>query len=151
MKIEQHCINLEQAKKLKELGIGQQDSLFYFIDNSALGLEGIKQYKELGSVKNGNGVQDGGIVKYYSAFTVAELGVMLPDYFKENDQQFPFKEYYSHTNKNMWKFNNFFTGYNSSKIVVDASTEAEARAVMLIYLLDNKHIAAEECNARLTA
>lgn len=138
MKIEQQCITLEQAKKLKELGITSPSIMKWY--NSSVGVV---------LLHNVHGEQY--LENEWYAFTVAELGVMLPDYFKENDQQFPFKEYYSHTNKNMWKFNNFFTGYNSSKIVVDASTEAEARAVMLIYLLENKHIAAEECNARLTA
>ncbi len=70
MKLENQVCTLEQAKKLKELGI-VQDSLFYHIECNPNVFE-IEQIDE-NSYKN---YDKGDPV--FSAFTVAELGEMLP-------------------------------------------------------------------------
>lgn len=139
MKIQDQVCTLEQAKKLKELGV-EQESLFYYIDNMVLGLEGIKVKEQTKSYKINGVVQDGGVVRYYSAFTVAELGELLPieDMPDGRDwQQRPFRDYYPHTGKIMWKYDDPYTKYGRERKVTEAKTEAEARAAMLIYLLEN--------------
>lgn len=70
MIIEDQLCTLEQAKKLKELGV-KQDSYFYwfeYADNNRLGA--IK-----GSIISGE--------KSYSAFTASELGELLPETINE--------------------------------------------------------------------
>lgn len=71
MKLQDQVIPIEQAKLLKSLGVNQS-SVFYHIDNlvASIGYEGIKFVK--------TGIpKDGGCIRYYSAFTVAELGLMI--------------------------------------------------------------------------
>ena len=81
MKLEDQVCSLELAKKLKELG-GVQDSLSYweeYRDNwmdlraTPKLVQGYHTDKERGE---GNAVESS---TYYSAFTVAELGEMLPN------------------------------------------------------------------------
>ncbi len=109
MKLENQVVNLELSKKLKELDC-PQDSLWYWT--------GVNVEWEL---RQGLG--------QYSAFTVAELGEMLP------------RNYYSCKLKKGW-----FMFKSSSKQDYEdmpelkTDTEANARAKMLIYLLENKLI-----------
>lgn len=112
MKIEQQVCSLKSAKKLKELGV-KQGSLFWFNLNNKIVI-----------VFKGQDTR-----KFYSAFTVAELGEMLPKgcfSLKTESEEFPYRCEYKQIN-----------GYTSAS---GADTEAEARAKMLIYLLENKLI-----------
>ena len=120
MKLENQVCSLELAKKLKELG-GKQESLFYWH------LDGDDEW-ELVMEKD---VFPQVLDFCYPAFTVAELGEMLPEEihtFKLSD------EFCCESNQPDYfpkgKSNLFFT----------ADTEANARAKMLIYLLENKLI-----------
>src|SRR6187402_511734 len=81
MKTELQVCSLEQAKKLKELGVEQLVSLFewtvYCPDPT-----GEKYYY----VVMDNNHPDAGLAEIIaSAFTVAELGVMLPDFITVKD------------------------------------------------------------------
>jgi hypothetical protein len=134
MNIENQVCTLEQAKRLKELGI-ETEAAFYHIDNSIIGYEGIKLRVLLNQSKKTGIPIDSGAIKYFPAFTVAELGEMLPERyntfrdsistghgktiywagFDDEDEQFPWQE----------------TG-------PDYKTEAECRAAMLIKLLEDK-------------
>ena len=69
MKLEDQVCSLELAKKLKELGV-KQESLFYwwFVRND------MGDDVFVSDTKPVNGTE------YWSAFTVAELGEMLPKY-----------------------------------------------------------------------
>lgn len=69
MKLIDQVITLEQAKRLKELGI-MQNSLYYHIYNLChnIGYEGVKVRDK---------PKDGGCIRYYSAFTLSELGAMI--------------------------------------------------------------------------
>lgn len=157
MKLSEQCCTIEQAKRLKELGVAQ-DSLFY----KHLNLSDHTLY-----VKNRNHVwhavyadffeHDVRLIDYmYSAFTVAELGVMLPpgcqsayndhhDYWvceyvepwDEEDE--PDAKPYSVEG---WKL----TATTGDE---EYETEAQTRAAMLIHLLENGHTTAAEVNQRL--
>lgn len=129
MQLEKQVCNLQLAKKLKELGV-KQESCFYWCtilgtDNEAdlrpsVGLFG----KEIDFGHNYGGE--------VSAFTVAELGEMLPDLY----------ESYRTAGSKQW-YCNLVLG--ARKVTIQypntiADTEADARSKMLIYLLENKLI-----------
>lgn len=139
MKLEQQVVTLEQAKRLKELGVFENAFASWVFDplNERWDLSklNVEQLQLVNPDKEA-----------YPAFTVAELGVMLPDlyisgyasnktatccHYKEADKQRNVKEVEKWQGK--------------------GNTEAEARAAMLIYLLENGHTTAEEVNQRLTA
>ena len=122
MKLEQQVVSLELAKRLKELGV-KQNSAFW--------------WQEL---QNGKGhliidTTDSFSHVCFSAFSVAELGEMLPKkYFPSFDFLGSGKNKYRvicHVNTKKY-------GWHHEKKCAD--TEADARAKMLIYLLENKLI-----------
>jgi hypothetical protein len=125
--LEKQVTSLELSKRLKELGI-KQDSLWHWV------------YLETEFCQDWILVQEDGSLtavyenKNYSAFTVAELGEMLPE------------GYYSQKERNSWgcaDADNHLAVtnvYDCDKIY----TEADARAKMLIYLIENKHRVANE-------
>lgn len=110
MKLEQQVTSLEISKKLKELGV-KQDSYFRWCeraDKMGWYIEKSQQFQE-----------------GFSAFTVAELGEMLPEGFASDRADGEGRIY--------WVTD------NSSEIQsISAETEADARGKMLIYLLENK-------------
>lgn len=132
MKLEEQVVSLELAKKLNELGF-KQDSLFYWADNEdgewILCLNWKNKESDdpivyIGRELNEN--EDGG---YYSAFTVAELGEMLPGILIQTarDREYEYNK--------KW----FCLGVIDNKDC-QAETEADARAKMLIYLRENSLI-----------
>jgi hypothetical protein len=72
MKLEQQVTSLELSKRLKELGV-RQESLFYFFGNKAE-LEAMRGYGGPEILLEG----DYSWAVRVSAFTVAEIGEMLP-------------------------------------------------------------------------
>lgn len=150
MKLEHQVTSLELSKRLKELGV-KQESLFYWMEytNKRTGVKewdlnnhgqrGMNEYQILGEEKSGrswNNDWDG----QCSAFTVAELGEMLPFSIK-----FQKHVCYLSCEKNIPDYGGWFCKYESSDIIrptkatdiFTADTEADARANMLIYLLEN--------------
>ncbi len=142
MKLEQQVTSLELSKRLKELGV-KQDSYFYWVklkDNFELFSLAEVYIKELNKGESQ--------IETYSAFTVAELGDMLPKALEMKTK--------TRGQKYMKFFLEFFWDDSDKKNTVvyrtndelqidywvfkDAKTEAEARAKMLIYLLENKLI-----------
>ena len=126
MKLEQQVTNLELSKKLKELGV-KQDSLFYWIgdeeDKMFLG-DIDKTLKVIGTPFDGLEQEDYEII--YSAYTVAELGEMLKVAFEKLSGQYinnPRGEL-----KRLWQR---VTGFEN---------EADNRAKLIIYLIENKLI-----------
>ena len=119
MKLEQQVVSLEIAKRLKELGVEQESYLLWAMT-------------EFGNWLVMNHHQAENYKQRFPAYTVAELGEMLPD-----------------------KFDGYMFGYNPSikkwwvqppyenpedkenDIIINADTEADARGKMLIYLIDN--------------
>jgi hypothetical protein len=120
MRLEDQLSNFDLSKRLKELGV-KQDGCFYWLcmgDDDSI-LCDIKRPKDETNLKN-----------YYSAFTVAELGEMLPTtVLAPSGKTFQIGIalraiwYVAPSGINFWHQN--------------ANTEADARAKMLIYLIEN--------------
>jgi hypothetical protein len=131
MTLEQQVCSLELAKRLKELGV-KQESFFTWRGWSRgwmIDVDRDRQGRRISSVDDG-----------YSAFTVAELGEMLPEAFSWGGTQVALSAVkYS----GGWHVRYMSGQYRKSRSVnefQDAATEADARAKMLIYLLENKLI-----------
>lgn len=131
MKLEQQVVSLELAQKLKELGV-KQESLYYWatfdVDEEAPA-EIIDAYtRKAKSWFIGENC--------YSAFTVAELGEKIR---KQEKYGMPIYDTYH----KQW-----YSGYWDDEcneqanywIDISADTEADARAKMLVYLLENNLI-----------
>lgn len=130
MKLENQVCNEYRADRLKELGI-VQEALFYHTHSEKWGVMPKKSIDFSGHPS--------------AAFTVAELGIMLPD-----DLSVPGINY-SFYHRHNWKGESVgYTAFGQDPIEQGwYHTEAEARAAMLIYLLENNIITASEVNARL--
>lgn len=124
--IEWQVSNLELSKRLKELNCKQESIFVWGInqeDEYALCIKGSSDWEYL---KN---------KPYYSAFTVAEFGEILPFGMKtlHIDTRLSYK--YSKLKGGNWLCNNMV---GSKKKLIYANTEANARAKMVIYLVENK-------------
>lgn len=127
MKLEQQVVSLDLAKRLKELNV-PQESLFYW--NKGIVCD--SSFKI--------------IPEACSAFTVAELGKMLPTKIIPNpvlgDKQ---KTYYIGLDFFLDQINDFYGvarvyRVSAGSIQFKEQSEADARAKMLIYLLENNLI-----------
>lgn len=125
MELEKQVCSLELAKKLKELGL-KQDSLYYI------------HHRAAGDDKDGTWINHGKNIlsdeEYewvYSAFTVAELGLLLPAGIQCNK----FGPLSNNPSQKQWGWHCWQVDKNHLE---NADTEADARAKMLIYLLENK-------------
>ena len=126
--IERQVCSLELAKKLKKLEV-KQDSLRYWIYCPETKEWVLAQRKW---TKNW---------KMYSAFTVAELGELLPFKIYSNPIPNPF-ELKINKLENKWEV--YYLAYESRELnntdlcpTISADTEADARAKLVIYLLEN--------------
>lgn len=129
--IEQQVTNLELSKKLKELGV-KQKSLFYWIQGSdnKWGLN--KHIWEDVSPKN--------FLNPVSAFLASELGEILPETVRLEAGLGMLVIFKSGWNKK-WKATYQGVAMDEQNIIgFTADTEADARAKMLIHLLENKLI-----------
>jgi hypothetical protein len=137
MNLEQQVCSLELARQLKQWGV-KQESLFWW-GNRGDWHGGIfrRTYDQVQFGKYGKGFEP-----EYSAFTVAELGEMLPP-----DLTVASKLYYLIIEKHgAWhvKYVTYHNGIGTilggHPVLTDGS-EADARAKMLIYLLENEFVA----------
>lgn len=115
MKLEQQVTSLELSKMLRELGV-KQESLFYWVY-----VKNLKSW-EIFSIHEEVSIDENDI----SAFTVAELGNVLST--TENNNQIRCTK----------ALTQWCCDYETYRTFAD--TEADARAKMLIYLLENKLI-----------
>jgi len=131
MKLEDQCCSLELAKKLKELGV-RQESLFWWHPEE-LGWTG-PFYNDTLSKHPYDG---------FSTFTVAELGEMLPlNVMPASHKKMTRGNGYwleCHKENGQWNVC-YRTGRHVELCFKKADTEADARAKMLCYLLENKLI-----------
>jgi hypothetical protein len=132
MILEQQVPNLELCKRLKELGV-KQESLFYWVKNSeeyGFQLEYKPDYvhKDLGR---------------YSAFTVAELGEVLP--YEISGRLLKIAKGSIKDWHVFYEDNTLGAIIDKSLIIYDQfeDTEADACAKMLIYLLETKPLCTE--------
>jgi hypothetical protein len=133
MKLQSQVCTLEQAKRLKELGISQESYLYhYFFDNVPRNVSGVWRLHH----------EYYGRFEHYSAFNVAELGVMLPNELDlSNGNYFFTKKGLLHTYEEV-------TGV-ILKEWQGTELEAIRRAEILIDLLENNLTTPEEVNTRL--
>jgi len=144
MNPEQQVVSLELAKKLKELGV-KQESLFWWNLWRGQMDDFMYQIHYGKPVVRGDGVLS---EETYSAFTVAELGEMLPWRSKRmetlnNAELVSTKLVNIATRQTIWTVAYWDEDkdlYGGMVIRFTADTEADARAKMLIYLLENKLI-----------
>lgn len=165
MPLEQQLASLTLSQRLKELGV-KQESLFTWVtfdshsvvDHTTGGyktmrfttlerMEILEEYEERGYPE---------VIEFCSAFTVAELGEMLPDYTQElgnleiskceTDHFNMKKKEKGWWNVSYWTWKNAYSKNGDiylereSKHLQQADTEADCRAKMLIYLLERKLI-----------
>ena len=119
MQLANQVCTLDQAIKLKSLGIDQVSDKVWGKNNCTL--------TETWSI-------EGDENEFYSAYSVAELGVMLPSGYDT-----------MHITGNGWAAYDL----DGETVLVHYKTEAECRAAMIIHLLGTNIITAEECNKRL--
>jgi hypothetical protein len=118
MKLEDQVTSLELSKKLKELGVKQESLCFW---------EQATQTKKNGELIWYLGTKDLPNSDWCSAFSVAELGEMLPDYVS------------TYKREGQWIADASL--HRGGEIpLMGSGTEADARAYMLIYLIENKLI-----------
>lgn len=126
MKIEDHVCSFEQAKKLKELGV-KEPALFYWSIDKTTKEKALKHQLTMSpQVQNVTG-------KYfdrYSAYTVAELGVLLPDYIVKTEKTYECILRWSDEIYHIMRF--------KSEMLAHAMADA------LIWLIENKYIDVED-------
>lgn len=134
MELNKQVCSLELAKKLKELGV-KQESYFSWV---------ISQDKEKRDIiqlrKTDIGIHNNPLYKMYHAFTVAELGEMLPVNIEKDGVLYWLvckKEFL----RNIERTPIYIVSYESQLYGEIGHTylytEADARAKMLVYLLEN--------------
>ncbi len=136
MKLEDQVISLDLAKRMKELGF-VQESLWYWQEGTHYTTYVCNIVSS--GISNSNKEAWCGNREDYSAYTVAELGEMLPTPLLEK-YHFTCSKYGSEWECWFEKWNN--NGYCERAVQKDimnqyATTEADARAKMLIYLKEN--------------
>ena len=151
MRIEQQVCSLALAKRMKELG-AKQESLFYWLeekDNQPF-LMNSGNTSKYGAIPSNYREDEGW--NYYSAFTVAELGEMLPARITNESTRnmdricFYLKEHKGDDKKQDVRDGftvEYHTIYSPPLYRITADTEADARAKMYIYLAENNLLKAE--------
>lgn len=141
MELSKQVCSLESANRLKELGV-KQESL-YLWETGAIKPRIILTFetKEALRVMNIYNYDTSDFREYSSAFTVAELGELLPGRVERNAKDYML-QCLKHGN---WEvkyvaYENGIGHVLDSHEVIQWGEEAEARAKMLIYLLENKLI-----------
>lgn len=133
MKLEEQVVSLELAKRLKELCV-KQDSLFWWYACSENLICARPNYIEYGS----HYVAERDL---YSAFTVAELGEILPTQIKRNQLPFEWEGYRLCSERYATRETPWVACYRHSLGNVHsdqwANTAADALANMLIHLIEN--------------
>lgn len=159
MKIEDQVCSLQQSRKLKELGVVQEGQFFWGNDLTKSKPKMILHSKS--DVLMNMAIIDKYIIpkvnikhwlkekKFLVAFSVAELGVMLPEHYPS--WRFTFKKRLKWITTVILKDN-----VKDGKTIKTANefdryeeTEAQSRATLLIALLENEVIKVADVNKRL--
>ena len=128
MNISNQLVSFNLSKKLEKLGVDQ---------SSYFGWYKADDEKELFVCSHDyfDDVMGSGVKELCAAFTVAELGNKLKDYVE-------MPHYDGKVDKDWYFWND-----KRKKILLNVKTEANARAKMVIYLLENKLVKVENINA----
>lgn len=149
MKLEDQVCSLEYAKKLKELGV-KQESCFYwskpFDSNNYYTGDKLEISSSLWLQYN-----DMEEAKVYSAFTVAELGKMLPKKIKYKPRNgcFGFAKIGTDSQRLFYEEFSLTEGFKGICESLTGSTEANARAKMLVRIIENEYVTIEEINKNM--
>lgn len=152
MDIKNQVCSLEQAKRLKELGVKHPGYFCYAhpVKEVHKGFDGeatdyIEEYKDEPELMDLSAAMWNGL-PYCHAYTVAELGVMLDDFVGHSNGD----------NSRKWiaKFKPSalaarLTEKDANGIDTICETEAQARAGLLIHMLETGWLDAEKSNDRL--
>jgi hypothetical protein len=124
MRLEDQVCNLELSKRLKELDV-RQASIFYWEDRP----EGPRLFPSSSDEVH--------MYSTYAAFTVAELGELIRPYFKLPEARRTARGVFWGIHKS------WLHGYSVHEDnEIEAKTEADARAKMLIYLIEKGLVSA---------
>jgi hypothetical protein len=123
--LKKQVCSLELSKKLKELEVQQESEFYWYCDEERDDVD-VLNWTDLNRTDGGAGYW----THKYSAFTVAELGEMLPSGMQSNKIDQP-------TDKPKVRKNEWHSWAWNFKPSFFGETEAESRAKMLIYLLEN--------------
>lgn len=141
MNLEQQVVSVEPAKQMEALGVPQKrkDKLTGVEEHTSyfVWVRDTDHYK----VVNPTEWEDFGHENTVAcAFTVAELGEMLPWLIKHNGKSYC-QHYWTDTEKG-WTYLEYVTPRNTDPQgmlrYVEHRKEADARAAMLIYLIENE-------------
>lgn len=134
MQLKNQVCTLEQAKRLNELGVFETSTYWY----------NQHSYTDEGNICDGDWSLSGKRTSDSTlrAYNTAELGVMLPLGFCSGNG--------THSIATKWCDQVTPDGLTFIGDCKTESTEAKARAAMLIYLLENKLITPEQVNTSLT-
>jgi len=154
MKLEDQVITIEQGMRLNKLGIIQK-SLFYHIQdktptNPNLHHYGCQQAKMQFRITHGQqSILSGANIHFeFSAFTVSELGEMLPYRLRDAEKnENPHLRIYR--GENEWSVEYHQTFSRPYVQLGDHKNLAEAMGYILIHLLENDLTTIEEVNQRL--
>lgn len=137
--MEKYVCNLELAKKLKELGIKQESEFYWWNRKDIWELwEGESVIQQISNWDSMNfNFPDSKINEHYSAFTVGELGEKLP-YSVWLDNDWRHLNFIKNKEETLGSNPRWCYRYGKKKIIRFADAEANVRAKMLIYLLENK-------------
>lgn len=146
--LEKQCASLEPSIKLRNLGVRQKSCFAWMNDTEKVGsyLDDVELFATMGIE-----LMRGG--KAVSAFTVAELGEMLPER-EEKDFRVSFINIHKNkkesgteqwTVKFVWRVVGTSPA-NDARYITYGDNLADAMAKMLIYLLENKIIEVDIIN-----
>jgi hypothetical protein len=138
MELEKQVVSFEVSQEMKKLDF-KQESIFYwrswedYNHNEELtgGIDLVYVENEI--------IKDSSYVNFYSAYTVAELGEMLPMSFNPKNDY----EYFLEIGHDSYGWSCVYRFYDQDGSSIDygnifrADIEADARAKMLIYLIEN--------------
>ena len=130
MKIEQQVVSLELAKKLKEAGYPQDDSVWVWHKEKAIVLR--NYLTSLGQ----SGIPETGGRFIIAAPSVAELGEILPTLIIKNNTKKYLCTFHNETTTHKDKRWSLWYGTRHNEWSATANTEANVRAVMVLYLLE---------------
>lgn len=150
MKLSDQVCTLEQAKKLMALGIDADAINAQFVWHN-LNLPEFTLALQIDAEEWANKPKRGAnIGEVFSAFTVAELGVMLPNTINDRAAIILFQNNLPKESEGRFVAMIVMNSWEQRPLRREyGRTEAEARAALLIHLLESGKVTAEEVNSRL--
>lgn len=135
MELKSQVTSLELSQRLEKLGV-KQASLFWWVNwSKEIHSEGAPEGWELENGPHYKGCES------ISAFTVAELGEILPMYLNsENLAGLAYRLFTTWNDTEGWSCAYCMPSGAGDFALQVANTEADARAKLLIYLLENNLI-----------